>query len=200
MNTHGKTRLICHLSRLRAALTGTRSSSHLSHCPDCQARLTTHTLIEHQLRTTAPRPAPTAPDDLAFRITQAVRQAEPKRPARHDRRLETFALLAGAAATIVLCLHLVRQQAAPRRDVRTPNVATSTADLGALVAGVDSLRTQLFATVAPTTRILTTEDPLSQEIASVQADARTALGFLALNFLPSESAVELESQLTPSKS
>jgi hypothetical protein len=69
-----------------------------------------------------------------------------------------------------------------------------------LVNDVDALRSRLLASVEPTAKTLAEQNPLTQELDSVQADARSALGFLALNFLPSDSAQQFKAQVEPTRS
>lgn len=200
MSSHGNTRLVCRLVRLRDAMTGSHAG-HVAHCADCQAYYRTADSLSDQLRATAPRPSQPVPDELAAHIALAVRQSVPAaRPPRRTRVLETFSVLVGAAAVFAFSFYLVRQNALTRGQVNEITDTAKPADLTALVAGVDSLRTRLLDSVEPAAENFAEQNPLSREIASVQADARTALGFLALNFLPSESVRQLESRIDPSRS
>jgi hypothetical protein len=202
MSTHGKTRLACRLVRLRDAMTGNRSAGHVAHCADCQAYFSTDELLVGQLRSAAPRHTQPVPDELAERIARAVRQSAPARAPRRSRAFETFAMLAGAAAAFAFAFHLVRQNIVQPSNGRAIEIVdrASPADVTAFVASVDSLRTRLLDSVEPAAESLAEQNPLTREIASVQADARSALGFLALNFLPSDSARLLEIRIDPAGS
>jgi hypothetical protein len=201
MSTHGKTRLSCRLVRLRDAMTGSRPAGHVAHCADCQAYYRNADSFSEQLRATAPRSPQPVSDELATRIARAVRQSAPAaRAPRRTRVLETFAALGTAAAIFAFGIHLVRQNSAPQQSTKDQTIVMNASDLNALVAGVDSLRTRLLDSVEPAAEALTSQNPLNQEIASVQADARSALGFLALNFLPSASAQQIESRIDPTRS
>jgi hypothetical protein len=59
--------------------------------------------------------------------------------------------------------------------------------MAGLVSDVDQLRIRFMDSVEPVTTKLAAQNPLAQELKSVQADARSALGFLALNFIPSDT-------------
>ena len=201
MSTHGKIRFSCRLVRLRDAMTGSRSASHVAHCADCQAYYRSADSIVDQLRATAPRQTQAVPDELATRIARAVRQSTPA-PRHRSHVPDAFAALAGAAAVLAFAVYLVRQnpKTTPTGQ-KTEIVATArTSDVSMLAAGVDSLRARLLDSVEPAAETLATQNPLSQEIASVQADARTALDFLVLNFLPAESARQLESHIDSTRS
>jgi len=199
MSTHGKTRLACRLVRLRDAMTGSHPAGNVAHCADCQAYYRAAESIVDQLRTATLRPSQPVPDELAARIARAVRQSTPA--PRRSRAPMTFAVLAGAAAVFAFAVFLVRQNAVAPSSQKTKIVDTAKpADFTAFVAGVDSLRTRLLDSVEPAAENLATHNPLSQEITSVQADARAALGFLALNFLPSDSARRIESRIDPTRS
>jgi hypothetical protein len=202
MSTHGKTRLACRLVRLRDAMTGSRSAGHVAHCADCQTYFNTDKLLVGQLRASAPSHSQPVPDELAERIARAVRQSAPARAPRRSRAFETFAALAGAAAAFAFAFHLVRQNVVKPSDGQTTEIVDTTkpADVTAFVAGVDSLRARLLDSVEPAAETLAEQNPLTREIAFVQADARTALGFLARNFLPSDSARLLENRIDPAGS
>ncbi|MFT3867981.1 MAG: hypothetical protein QM715_05735 [Nibricoccus sp.] len=201
MSSHGKIRLACRIIRIRDAMTGSRAG-HVAHCADCQAYYRTAESLSDQLRATAPRPSQPVPDELAARIARAVRQSTPTaRAPRRTRAFETFAILGAAAAVFAFAFYLVRQNVIAPRAHKTESIAsTNAADFTALVAGVDSLRSRLLDSVEPAAETLAEQNPLSREIASVQADARSALGFLALNFLPADSAQQLEARIDPSRS
>lgn len=202
MSTHGKTRLSCRIARLREAMTGSRAQHHVARCPACQAYYNAADNLVDRLRVTAPQNNRATPGDLAARIARSVREAAPPpAPARRrTRALETFAALAGAAAVFAFSFHLARQNITVPTNSTDLVTTANQPDLSALVAGVGSLADRLLASVEPATETIATENPLSMEFASVQADARKAVGFLALNFLPASSVSEIEDRLDPSSS
>ena len=206
MSTHGKIRFACRVARIRDAMTGSRATGHVAHCADCQAYYRTDDNLISQLRQTAPKQLQPTPDDLAQRITRAVRQTAPQPNHRRWPAL-SWATLAGigAVAVVALSLFIIRQNPT-KPTTQTTNINHPTAltispsDVTELVDNVDSLRTRLIASVKPTAQTLADKNPLTQELNSVRADARSALGFLALNFLPSDSARQLESRIDPTHS
>lgn len=206
MNTHGKTRFACRVARIRDAMTGSSASGHIARCADCQAYYRADHNLINQLRQTAPKQLQPTPDDLAQRIARAVRQTAPQ-PARRRSPTLSWAALAGVSAVAVVALSLfIVRQTPTKSATQTANINQTTAltispaDVTELVENVDSLRSRLVASVKPTAETLVEKNPLTQELNSVRADARSALGFLALNFLPSESARQLESRIDPTRS
>jgi hypothetical protein len=72
--------------------------------------------------------------------------------------------------------------------------------MAGIVSDVEQLRIRFMNSVEPAATKLAAQNPLTQELNSVQADARSALGFLALNFLPSDSARSLGAGADPKRS
>ncbi len=200
MNSTGKIGFTCRVVRLRDAVTGSRASNHLAHCAECQTYFRTSDSLISQLQRSALHAAQPTPDELARRITHAVRQAAPQ-PRRRSSAL-WLTSFAGVAAAVVLTFFIVRQNPA-RPSVgqnHQPTATLRTADVTALVTNVDSLRTRLLTSVGPSAEQLATDNPLTRELSSVQADARSALNFLALNFLPTDSAEKIRSEVEPTHS
>ena len=202
MSSTAKIRFVCRVVRLKIALTSDagKTTGHVANCPACQAYFHADDALVKALRSDRVRTSQPAPDDLATKITRAVRQSAAK-----PRRSHRFAMLtayAGAVAVMTVTFLVVRQNF-PIQPTMTKNPAGSEirpADVADLVANVDKLRVRLLNSVEPTATKLSRQNPLTQELHSVQADARSALGFLALNFLPSDSARQLEPGLDPTRS
>lgn len=204
MSSHGKTRLICRVVRLRDAMTDCRASDHVAHCPDCQAYYGAADHLISQLRQTAPNQLQPAPNDLAQRIAHAVRQNAPQPKHRRSLALSWATLAGGAVAILALSVFVVRLNSA-KSTTQSANLnqptalVISPADITELVSNVDSLRSRLVASVEPAAEILADKNPLTQELNFVQADARSALGFIALNFLPADTARQLKSRIAPTR-
>jgi hypothetical protein len=136
--------------------------------------------LESALRRDAVRFAPPAPTGLERGIMQAIRAAAPA-PARARSPLGWFAggsvaAAAAVAVAVVLLQHPSRVQ--PIGGVtKSPAAETS-------VPG-ESMSDRLFNAVVPPAGALVAANPLQNELNSVYSDTRTALDFLALNFLPS---------------
>jgi len=185
MSSTANPRFVCRVVRLQIALSGNtkKTTRHAANCPDCQAYFRASDALVTGLSRDAAQERQSPPDDLAARIALAVRQSTP-RP-RHS-PTAVWRTLAGVTAVAALSVFLVHQNL-PIQPTTTKNRAVAEihpADVAALVANVDSLRIRLLDSVEPTAEKLATQNPLVQELNSVQADARSALGFLALNFLP----------------
>jgi len=96
------------------------------------------------------------------------------------------ASLVAAAAAVVLVL-VLNHRSLPSQTAHD----TAAAEIAAVVATVDSLGQQFRETLAPSAARFAQAEPLRQELGCVQADARSALSFLAANFLPSERGAGL---------
>ncbi|MFT3784480.1 MAG: hypothetical protein QM790_20910 [Nibricoccus sp.] len=202
MSTHGKTRFVCRIVRLRDAMSGpSAAAAHVAHCADCQAYFAASHALVNRLKATAPARLQAVPDDLARRIALAVREATPQPKSRRRHSYNMWLATAGALAVFAFAFHLVRQPGIQPTTNRVEPRATDLAqlNLGQLVAGVDSLRTRLVETVEPSAERLASNNPLTQELASVKADAQSALSFLALNFLPAEAANRQSARTDPSQ-
>jgi hypothetical protein len=188
-NSTGKPRFICRVVRFKTALAGhaSKTTGHAANCPDCQAYFSASSALVTNLRRAAVQENQRTPDNLAAKIALAVRQSAP-RPKR-SRRPVTLSLFAGATAALAMAFFVVRenlpsQPTAPKNQAATE---ISSSDMAGLVSDVDQLRIRFMDSVEPATTKLAAQNPLAQELKSVQADARSALGFLALNFIPSDS-------------
>ena len=89
-----------------------------------------------------------------------------------------------------MAFFVVRENMSLRPTAPKSQAATdiSSSDVAVIVSDVDQLRIRFMNSVEPTATKLAAQNPLTQELKFVQADARSALGFLALNFFPSDSA------------
>jgi hypothetical protein len=197
MSSTGKTRFICRVVRFQIALSGDTSNptGHAAKCPACQAYYRTSDAIVNALRRdTTPTRQPT-PDHLASRIALAVRQSTPQSSRRSHAAAWTISV--GATAVVALSFFIIRQ-ITPGHSIGPKTPATAEIgpnDVADLVANVDQLRIRILDSVEPAATKLAAQNPLTQELSSMQADARSALGFLALNFLPTDSARQLDPQL-----
>ena len=145
----------------------------------------------HQFRPPALQPAEPQPCRVAGRAarsvpagTRAVREAaaEPSEPARPTfGRLWT---LGGLAATGALAALLISANLRPRVDEHGPANLTTADGAAVVVSAVQSLSSGLVDSVIPSAGELVAENPLQRELGSVYSDVRSALDFLALNFLP----------------
>jgi hypothetical protein len=117
-------------------------------------------------------------------ILRAVRSADPKRraPSRRPNGIWAAGLLSAAAATAVVALW-----PGPGHPVDSTNRQASglaAEDAAVIIRTVETLSTEFVDSVIPAAGGLVAENPLQRELSSVYSDMRSALDFLALNFLP----------------
>ncbi len=147
-------------------------SAHVAGCPDCQAFFSAGDELELALRREAAAVRVAPRDTLEQDILRAVRQSA--RPARRHFTLPVLSLC-GVAAAIAAAIVMLQSSVIPP--------ATQPATTDAPVADVQPLLKAM-------PQILQ-QDPLQNEVDSVVANARSAMHFLALNFLPADSAQAL---------
>lgn len=180
MKNRGNPRLVCRVARFRDAIFGHGPDSHVARCPDCQAYLRADAVLADSLRAAAPEsPAPEETRLLAERIALSVRRAEPE----PRRGLGLLGAAAGAAAVFIVTFTLVRVQPT------TGGAAVSQApvDVRQMVVDVDAVRAQWLQNVGPSAKKIARDNPLSQELVSVRHDARSAVNFIAMNFIPMDT-------------
>jgi len=143
--------------------------------------------IESQLRRDARQMAAPAPLGMEGRIAHAVARAG--RGTTPDRRpifgwVLGLGATAGAVAAIVLTLHVDwKPSGGPASVLGTEDRATS----ASLAEAVQTMPAQIWESVQPKAQAALQNDPLQKEATALYADARSALGFLAYNFLPEGS-------------
>ena len=175
-------RFYCRLVRLSSA--PGRVSRHAEGCADCRQYFLTSTRLESALRRDAVRFAPPAPAGLERGIMQAIRSAAPA-PVPARSRHGWFAGVSVATAAAV-ALAVVVVQHPPRVQPVTVAVKSPTPEV--VIPG-ESISTRFINAVVPPATTLVAATPLQNELDSVYSDARSALDFLALNFLPSSSGL-----------
>ena len=178
----------CQLVRTWSALTdrpplgGGFGSSHIANCADCQRHFSAADSLDAALRheASAQRRQPSA--WLEQRIMQEIGQSTP--PPRREGSWTGFAAFAGVAAAVAL-VSVVYFRATPsdsKPKIATMHTHMPTSPLTALA--------ELSTPVASALK----RDPLQAEADSVYADARSAVRFLAVNFLPDNSVAQNEHQ------
>lgn len=141
--------------------------------------------LEARLRSDARTLRVNPPEGLDQRISAAVwreREAAREAASRQPRR-RSFRFLPPTLAGLVtsVCAVALVILWSDRVDDRARD-----ADIRYLADTVQTLPSRLAAADLTVSRSITVPVPLSREIDAVRADARSALGFLAANFLPSE--------------
>ena len=177
--------LRCRLVRLGISLAGENGilTRHIASCPGCQRALQADADLESELRQDARRIRLEAPIGLERRIMEAVVAAPRTEPVF---RTPLVMLGAAAVAAVVLAFAL-REPASPANIARESGATPDSAQGAAVLAALQSYRNPLLTGADTPEATIAAANPLRQEIESVYSDARFALGFLALNFLPSRA-------------
>lgn len=190
-----RSRLVCRIVRRWRSLSPGTASSHVTACADCQRFFAAGAALEPMLRRDAQRmlestPAPS--EGFERRLLDAIRDsaataALPSAPAR--RRNGTWALggvTVAAAALAVIIGFRGREESSvdPVNQPHPQHAIAATEDAAVLAGAVESLSNGLVEKVVPSAGAMIADNPLQQEFGSVYADVRSAVDFLALNFLP----------------
>lgn len=183
-------RLACRVIRTCAAVFDLSRSRHVAGCAECRAHfdsLTEFDITLHRAALDASRQTPAASTGFERRILQAVREsaAGPDRSPGTLRRFKLSHIAGFAAAAAVAAIVFTRGPWRDRSD-EPGMIARAGAEL--LVDTVDSLSSRLTESVIPSAGEMVARNPLQQELGSVYNDMRSALDFLALNFLPTAPA------------
>jgi len=164
-------------------------AAHVATCADCQEFFSAGNELELALKRDAAREWRDAPTGLEQQILRAVDRAAPAPAARGSRT--GWLSLAGATACAVVAALVYQQQTQPiALPATAPARATavaSTADPAMVTVArqiVAAVPTDLFVQMQPQAEALLRQDPLQNEVDAVKSDARTAVRFLARNFLP----------------
>lgn len=177
-------RLLCRLTRWRSSwLNANPIAGHGASCPDCRVFFAGGVELESALRRAARVRAP-APAGLEQGILAAVYRSQSGAPQRAARSGAGWpGVWVGVAAAVAL-IGLVWQW----RGGETARAGNSSADTRVMLDATDALTERLMTSVLPTVVTTVADNALRQEADAVYADARSALHFLALNFLPSPPA------------
>jgi hypothetical protein len=177
-------RLVCRVVRSARTLLADVGSGHVSTCADCRAFFRATDELELGLRRDAAaiRQSDATPSEGFERsILRAVRESTVPPPAG---RSWTTAWATGAVAVAAIAGAVYLQQ----RPLPVDSIAASPADAAALVDAVENFSSRFTETVIPSAGALVADNPLQRELGSVYSDARSALNFLALNFLPAPAS------------
>lgn len=199
MNSHAfsRTRLTCRLVRIWSssdAPTSGWGARHVAGCPDCQNYFAAAGELDLQLMQQARRATPAMPAGLEQRLFAAIeptlahRRSRPVRP----RGLVFAASGAVAVAAMVLGVWQLRgpQPVGDTEVVQQQGNGAEAVEPDARALAIFSrLPDNLWSAVGPRAETLTEDNPLQRELAAMQADTRSALRFLAKNFLPTESTL-----------
>ncbi len=177
---------------------------HMETCDECQAFFAEDDSFEEMMRGAARAEMRVSvadgPDEgFEQRILRAVRESQPERESAIESRAgraKSFGFsLAAVAAGVALALVLVERQVTPESD--GPVVALGE---GPTAGSAETLNTPAAAwwksgEARSSALELVRSNPLEQEIESISTDARSVIGFLALNFLPSVDAEKARTEV-----
>jgi hypothetical protein len=170
---------------------GSGESSHVATCADCREFFAAAGALESALRRDVAGAAAAPDDGLERRILHAVRRAGAESAPGRTRTWNQSGFWVAGAAAAALAVAWVAFQRGSREVESAENsvvVTVTKDDAEALVATVNSLSGQLVDSVIPSAVAMVADNPLQREVDSIYAEARSALGFLALNFLPTAPA------------
>jgi len=178
---HHHSRLLCRVVRFVSSCSGLPPSRHLARCDDCRAHFVAEAKLEGSLRRAARGTTATVPPGLESRILDSIPYSTPEahRPIA-VRRGPLFLSLVGAAAALAVAVVLLRPS--NEAPVIVENGVESIAR--PVIGMVDTLEAWRQRLVN-----LNSASPLELEIDAVYSDTRSALRFLAMNFLTSEPAI-----------
>jgi hypothetical protein len=177
------------------------AARHMCNCEACREFFAEDRSFEESLRRDAVRVKTEPEVGFEQRILRAVMETRPA-PRRKVARTFGFSLAALAAGVAIAFIVLHQPAATNVEKSEIVDAGKSGKESGGLTtpaagenwwAAIDARRTALE---------LAERNPLQQEIDSVYQDAQAALGFLALNFLPSSeggAAPRPEKQGTPTQ-
>ncbi|MCX6951236.1 MAG: hypothetical protein NTV51_03490 [Verrucomicrobia bacterium] len=157
---------------------------HVAGCACCQGFFGMGRELDAALRRGAQTQFVAAAPGLEQRINDAIARsvreaAAPTRRSRPGLAMGSWAL-AGAAASLVVAVLVSQRLAGPAEATRNPGAPlVSTGEPDGSLTG-DGLLDRW----EPKATALLEGEPLQREVEAVYSDARSALGFLALNFLP----------------
>lgn len=174
-------RLACRVVQGGRALLGDGfGARHVAACECCRQFFDAGDELEFDLKRAATRRRAPVPAGLERRIAEAVQRSARAQPAPRRRSLAAGISFAVAAACVALVV-LVSQKSP------TPKLGTQIAASGsASTAGIapESMFDRWWSGLQPSAGAVLDGQPLQTEAAAVYSDARSALGFLALNFMP----------------
>ncbi len=160
---------------------GAFGSGHVASCACCREYFARSTTLEATLRSGSVALCEAPAAGLDRRIISAVHRSA--RPARRAGARFPGGVMAwgGAVAVVALAAVLVQRQSPSNHGMTLPLAVAPTAESYAENADADTVWSRL----QPDAKALLEGEPLQREVDAFFADARSALGFLALNFLPS---------------
>lgn len=180
-------RFVCRCVRLARAISAGAFAGHVAGCADCQQAFAADDELDALLRRDAARLPQRDLGPLEDAIIGRIRaeaHANQRSTATSGRRLSPWAWLgAVCAAVAAVVVTFSFRSTAPQPEPHSVVARATPPEAIEPSAVVKAVSDRLFDSVAPAAEFLQ-QDPLQRELESIRADARSALSFLALNFLP----------------
>lgn len=175
-------RFFCRVVRQWHAVAG-GGARHVDTCADCRAYFHSAAALDQTLRRTAPawQKAETPAPSTGFeqRLLNAVRADAAPQSARPTHL--GWAAASTFAAVVAVALFYRNGE---------PVGKTAETEAALLAQAVSTASRGLVEKVIPSTGALVADNPMQREFGAIAADARSAIGFLAMNFLPVPGAAE----------
>ncbi len=178
--------LSCQLARTWHALFGgdrASASGHIARCSACQEHFAREDAFSLGLGRDARRVHATPRAGFEQSIFNAVQRSARIAPVP---TVSPFARFSFVSLTATAACAAIAFVALRDSDVGPATPRTADGDLAtAAVTALETSAAKLFAQVEPRADALLQKDPVRTQVDAFSADARTAVRFLALNFLPS---------------
>ena len=175
-------RFVCRVVRQWSAVVDGGGVSHAESCAECRTYFESAGALDAALGRDAgvwSQATPTPSVGFERRILSAV--AQPAASAATKRPHSWYgAWVATAALAVAAAFVFFRPASGPTRETNEANAAM-------LAGAVQAVSRGLVETVIPSTGALVADNPMQREFDAIYSDARSALGFLALNFLPAST-------------
>lgn len=175
-------RLSCRAIRGASFLFEGLYTRHVAGCADCRVYVRAADALDLQLRNEAVLLRKTSAAESTLDLEQSILRAVNETRRAAPRRRAALPLWAMGAATAGLAAVVVAFQVWPNSGSRSGGGVSLEAV--AIVEAVENLSAKFTGTVIPSAGAMVANNPLQRELGSVYSDARSALDFLALNFLP----------------
>ncbi len=172
-------RLRCRCVRAWCALGGS-AAGHLAQCAECRTYFAAGETLDAALRRDAAINREPADPERVRDILQAVRTSVAPTEARERRSWSALWPIATAAAAAAV---VVGFSLRGRGEVMPPG--NSTTEARVLADQVKSFSSNLVESVLPSAGEMVANNPMQDELDAIYTDAKSAWGFLALNFVPS---------------
>ena len=178
-----RVRLACRVVRQWSGVVAGGVPRHAESCPDCRAYFAAGAALDGAMQRDARALAQRTPlPSVGFERRVINAALQPSAAAAVERRQPWRVGQMAAAALAVVAV------AAFFRPVGSPTSAANEADAAMLANAVGTVSRGLVETVIPTAGEFAANNPLQWEFDAIYSDARSVVGFLALNFLPNSPA------------